>query len=70
MGGKSKRFGERTSKLRKRVNKAEFIALFNANPCNKLPGQVLQSLYRKAKDTKSLNELASNWLAAEAARVA
>jgi len=68
MGSKSKRFGVRTNKLRKRVKRADFIALFNANPCNKLPGAVLHSLYRRAKDTKSLNDLASNWLAARAVR--
>ena len=68
MGSKSKRFGVRTNKHRKRVKRAEFIALFNANPCNKLPGAVLQSLYGRAKNTASLNDMARNWLAQQQGR--
>lgn len=62
MGKKSKRFGVRTSPLRKRRTRQEFINLFNANPCNKLPGRVLTNVYRADVRTAQLNALARTWV--------
>jgi hypothetical protein len=62
MGSKSKRFGVRTNQFRPRVSREMAIARHMANPCNKLPGKVLQNLYRNDVDTKELNRLALKWL--------
>jgi hypothetical protein len=62
MGSKSKRFGVRTNEFRPRVSREVTIARHIANPCNRLPGKVLQNLYKNDVDTKGLNKLALKWL--------
>ncbi len=67
MGSKSKRQPETREEYLLgrdawRRRRAAFIARYNANPCNFLPGPVLFNLYRTSKSQKVLEAAAATWI--------
>lgn len=69
MGSKSRQaFKDKATadKTRARIaaRREKFLAQYNANPCNFLPGFVLRSLYSRDVKQRTLEVLAANWIKA------
>jgi pyruvate/oxaloacetate carboxyltransferase len=57
MGSKSKRVSMQQEMIRE-IRRNRFIARYNANPCNFLPGGMLTKLYKMDVNQKQLETLA------------